>query len=47
MDVTLTETQGNRTIDEHGRDQKVKLLGLDDSYFIAYSFMVDEMNSSN
>lgn len=29
--------------DEHGRSQKLTLLGIDDSYFIAYSFAVDEM----
>lgn len=31
---------------EGGMPQKVSLLGMDDSYFIAYSFMIDEMGTS-
>lgn len=29
--------------DEHGRSERLRLLGIDDSYFIAYSFTVEEM----
>jgi hypothetical protein len=29
--------------DEHGRSQRLKMLGIDDAYFIAYEFMVDLM----
>lgn len=46
METTLTEVdQGRDGADEHGRERKMKLLGIDDSYFIAYEFSVDEMQA--
>ncbi|MEO1441975.1 MAG: hypothetical protein AAFV33_16380, partial [Chloroflexota bacterium] len=47
MRATTTEIEPARSDDpdEHGRTQKLKLLGIDDSYFLAYSFMVDEMGA--
>ena len=32
--------------DDHGRTERLKLLGIDDSYFIAYSFSVEEMGAN-
>jgi hypothetical protein len=42
MTVRL-ETQPLEAEDEHGRSRFAKLLGIDDSYFIALDFTVDEM----
>ncbi|MEM6529484.1 MAG: hypothetical protein AAF653_14400 [Chloroflexota bacterium] len=47
MRATITEVKPARSEDpdEHGRTQKLKLLGIDDSYFLAYSFTVDKMGA--
>ena len=47
MDSTLTQTDDARTPDpdEHGRTRRLKLLGLDDAYLIAYDFTVDIMGN--
>jgi hypothetical protein len=47
MSASMKEVEPARNDDpdEHGRTQKLKLLGIDDSYFLAYSFMVDEMGA--
>jgi hypothetical protein len=37
------ETMPLETEDEHGRSRLAKLLGIDDSYFVALDFTVDEM----
>ncbi len=34
---------GRAGADEHGRERRLKLLGIDDSYFIAYDFSIETM----
>jgi hypothetical protein len=43
MTAHLEEQDGYEKEDEHGRSRLRKLLGIDDSYFVALDFTVDEM----
>ncbi len=43
LTVRLEEQDGYDKEDEHGRSRFRKLLGIDDSYFVALDFSVDEM----
>ncbi len=47
MQATTTEVAPERdpNPNEHGQTQRLKMLGVDDSYLIAYSFMVDKMGA--
>jgi hypothetical protein len=41
--ANLDEAPLNQDEDKHGRSPKMKMLGIDDSYFIALAFSVEEM----
>lgn len=43
MTAKLDEQAMYEKDDEHGRSRNLKLLGIDDSYFVALDFTVDEM----
>jgi hypothetical protein len=43
LKVTLDEKSLYADDDEHGRSRSFKLLGIDDSYFVALAFSVEEM----
>jgi hypothetical protein len=43
MAAHLEEEETYDKDDEHGRSRRMKLMGIDDSYFIALDFSVDEM----
>ncbi len=43
MSAHLQEVETYDKDDEHGRSRRMKLMGIDDSYFVALDFSVDEM----